>query len=108
MDGASGCYVLAQAHPPVRMEHWKGQVVDDPVGMIAAVGVKIDPDAETGQAEVKICADGALDAHAVADVTLAVVAVEHGPAQRQLGGQSKCNLSCISCLAEISAASGCV
>ena len=74
--------VCLQAHPPVGGEHREGQVVNDMVGVLGAVGELLHAGREAGQAQVEVDAHGALHAHAVADVVVAVVAVEERP-----GGQ---------------------
>ena len=50
------------------------------VGMLSPVWVLLDACGEAGQAEVEVGALRALDAHTVADVVMAVVAVEQSPA----------------------------
>lgn len=72
------------AHPPVRMEEGKGQVVHHPVGMDLLVGMNLNPHAEALQAQIKVWADSAFDAHCVANVLLAVVTMIQSPALTDL------------------------
>ena len=70
-------------HPPVWMEQWEGQAVHDTIGMVMLMRGDVHPNREAVQAEVKVRADSALDAHHTGDVFLAIVAVvqpsaEHG------------------------------
>lgn len=77
-------FLQTKAHPPVRVEDRKSQIVNNTVGVVVAVGEDVDSRAEAWQAEIKVGAHCALDPHAVADVAKAVVAVEHSPASTAL------------------------
>ncbi len=67
-------------HPPVGVVQREGEAVHDAVGVVAAVRRHLRADAEALQAQVEVRAHRALDAHGVADVLLAVVAVVQRPA----------------------------
>ena len=67
-------------HPPVRMHDREAQVVHNAVVVVVLVRRDLDPDGEALQTEVKIGADGALDARDIANVLATVVAVVQRPA----------------------------
>lgn len=87
------CMTVPRTYPPVCCEHREGQVVDDMVGVLCSMGVLLHASSEAGQAQVKVGTLSALDAHAVADIIVAVVAVEQRPAPQQ----SFCMSMCTAC-----------
>ena len=78
-DSTSG-QVVRMAHPPIWVKNGKGKIVHHSVGMVISVRPDLHAHAEAGQAQIEVGADCALDANAVCDVALAVVAVKHRPA----------------------------
>lgn len=69
----------ANTHPPGGMKDGEGQVVHDTVGMAAVVAMQLDADSKAFDTQVKVGTVGALDAHVVRYVTVAVVAVIQRP-----------------------------
>ncbi len=61
----------------------EGDAVHHAVGMAALVRRNLGADAKALHAQVEVRADRALDAHGVADVLLAVIAVVQRPAGAQ-------------------------
>ena len=71
------------------MEQGKRQAVHDSIGMLVLVRVDFHPDRKAVQAEVKVLAHCALDAHHPSDILLTVVAVVQAPAGAEVECLSK-------------------